>query len=103
KYAADISYDQYEDTKFDIFLPNSTTPMGLLVYIHGGGFTGGDKAFVYNDPYPEHIRALLSQNIAVATINYLLVQLGLLCYKQAEQMLGRERRLFLASYPLDFV
>ncbi|MEM6346376.1 MAG: alpha/beta hydrolase [Bacteroidota bacterium] len=76
QYAADVSYDQYEASKFDIFLPNSATPTGLVVYIHGGGFTGGDKAFVYKDPYPEHIRTLLSQDIAVATINYRLIENG---------------------------
>jgi hypothetical protein len=74
QFAADVPYDQYEDTKFDIFLPNATTTTSLVVFIHGGGFTGGDKAFAYTNNYPEDIVQLLSNNIAVATINYRLIQ-----------------------------
>ncbi len=74
QFAADVPYDQYEDTKFDIFLPNVTTPTSLVVFIHGGGFTGGDKAFAYANNYPTDIVQLLSNNIAVATINYRLIQ-----------------------------
>ena len=74
QFAADISYDQYEGTKFDIFLPNSETPTSLVILIHGGGFTGSDKTFAYNNNFPEEIVQLLSNNIAVATINYRLIQ-----------------------------
>lgn len=75
-FAADISYDQYDKTRFDIFLPPSDNPTGLVVFIHGGGFTGGDKAFVYNGDYQEDIVQLLTNGIAVATINYRLITTG---------------------------
>lgn len=45
-FASDIPYDEHDKTTFDIFLPTSTTPTGLVIFIHGGGFTGGDKAFI---------------------------------------------------------
>ena len=74
QFAQDIPYDQYESTRFDIFLPNSDTPTALVVFIHGGGFTGGDKGFIYNESFPQEILELLSDQVAVATINYRLIE-----------------------------
>ena len=70
-FAAEIPYDEYELTKFDIFIPNSSTPTGLVICIHGGGFGGGDKDYIYSRAW--NIRELLNNNIAVATINYRLL------------------------------
>lgn len=70
-FAADIAYDEHELTKFDIFIPNSSTPTGLVICIHGGGFVGGDKDWIYSQGVM--IRELLNNNIAVATINYRLL------------------------------
>ncbi len=76
KFAKDISYDNKTRTQFDIWLPNSNTPTGLVVYVHGGGFTSGDKDFVYAVQsggawdFPTDIRFLLQNNIAFATIRY---------------------------------
>lgn len=41
----DISYGDKESNKFDLYLPkdNSKSNYGLVVYIHAGGFTSGDK------------------------------------------------------------
>ncbi len=47
KFAKDIAYDSKARTQFDIWLPNSNTPTGLVIYVHGGGFTSGDKDYVY--------------------------------------------------------
>ncbi len=79
KFAKDISYDNKARTQFDIWLPNSNTPTGLVIYVHGGGFTSGDKDFVYSVQsggawdFPSDIRFLLQNNIAVATIRYTLL------------------------------
>ncbi|WP_343914618.1 alpha/beta hydrolase [Aquimarina litoralis] len=75
-FASDVAYNEYEDTKFDIFLPTSSTTTGLVIFIHGGGFTGGDKAFIYTDSYKNEIIELLTNGIAVATINYRLLLPG---------------------------
>ncbi|MEO0687007.1 MAG: alpha/beta hydrolase fold domain-containing protein, partial [Cyanobacteria bacterium J06649_11] len=75
-FAADVPYDAYEDTKFDVFLPASSTPTGLVIFIHGGGFTGGDKAFIYTENYTDAIIELLNNEVAVATINYRLLSPG---------------------------
>ncbi|MDP1844738.1 MAG: alpha/beta hydrolase [Sediminibacterium sp.] len=79
KFVKDIAYDNKERTQFDIWLPNSNTPTGLVIYVHGGGFTSGDKDFVYAVQsggawdFPSDIRFLLQNNIAVATIRYTLL------------------------------
>ena len=79
KFSKDIAYDTKERTQFDIWLPNSSTPTGLVIYVHGGGFTSGDKDFVYSIQsggawdFPADIRFLLQNNIAVATVRYTLL------------------------------
>lgn len=80
KFAKDIAYDSKERTQFDIWLPTSNTPTGLVIYVHGGGFTSGDKDFVYAVQsggawdFPTDIRFLLQNNIAFATIRYTLLK-----------------------------
>ena len=76
RFSMDVPYDQYDKTKFDIFLPDSSTPTGLVIFIHGGGFTGGDKAFIYNSTFESDITELLNNGVAVATINYRLIETG---------------------------
>lgn len=78
-FTADIKYGDSERNTFDIFLPNSDTPTPLVIYIHGGGFLGGDKTLPYNDGQgernqPENIRTFLNEGIAFATINYSLLE-----------------------------
>ena len=66
-----ISYGNFERNVFDVFLPNSESPTSLVIFIHGGGFTGGDKSIPYtNAGFQGLIDNLLAQNIAFATINY---------------------------------
>lgn len=76
QFAENIPYDEYDETRFDIFLPSSSNITGLVIFIHGGGFTGGDKAFIYNDSFEKEISEFLSNDIAVATINYRLIKAG---------------------------
>jgi Carboxylesterase family len=79
KFAKDIAYDNKARTQFDIWLPASNSPTGLVIYIHGGGFTSGDKDFVYTIQsggawdFPSDIRYFLQNNIAFATVRYTLL------------------------------
>lgn len=79
RFAKDIAYDTKARTQFDIWLPNANTPTGLVIYVHGGGFTSGDKDFVYSSQsggvwdFPADIRFLLQNNIAFATVRYTLL------------------------------
>ena len=71
KFYKDISYGTDEKNAFDFFAPTSDQATPLLIYIHGGGFTGGDKRAIYNDQ--AFINSLLDKGIAFATINYRLL------------------------------
>ncbi|GAB5452350.1 MAG: hypothetical protein Hals2KO_26780 [Halioglobus sp.] len=70
-YAADVAYGAKERNLFDIYLPQDCDgPTPLVIYIHGGGFTGGDKA---NNVSAERVNELLQNCIAHAAINYTLL------------------------------
>lgn len=69
KFAKDISYGNDPNSRFDIFLPASSGPTALVVFIHGGGFVSGDKSDIYTES-PYHIQSYLQNNIAFASINY---------------------------------
>lgn len=79
KFSKEIAYDSKSRTQFDIWLPDSDASTGLVIYTHGGGFSSGDKDFVYSAQqggawdFPADIRFLLQNNIAFATIRYTLL------------------------------
>jgi para-nitrobenzyl esterase len=64
---ADEKYGVHERNTFDIWLAESDSPTPLVIYIHGGGFVGGDKSKYYNSK--DWIR-FLKAGISVAAINY---------------------------------
>ncbi|MEN0051016.1 MAG: alpha/beta hydrolase [Bacteroidota bacterium] len=68
KFAGDISYGVYERNLFDIAIPQSNQPTPLVIYMHGGGFTRGDKESIYRQT--DLIEAFLREGVAFATINY---------------------------------
>lgn len=65
----DISYGDKEANKFDLYLPKDDTKdnYGLVVYLHAGGFTSGDKS---GDR--EMLEWLCSKGYVAAGINYTL-------------------------------
>lgn len=65
----DIPYGEGEANKFDMYLPkdNSKENYGLVVYLHAGGFTAGDKA----DDI-EMLSWLCSKGYVAVGINYTL-------------------------------
>ena len=65
----DISYGDGTANKFDLYLPadNTKENYGLVVYLHAGGFTSGDKA----DDH-EILKWLCSKGYVAAGINYTL-------------------------------
>src|SRR5690606_7418028 len=71
-FHSDISYGGSAANTFDIFLPESDAASPVVIYIHGGGFTGGDKAKHYPRSEPL-IRKLLEHDVAFASINYRLL------------------------------
>lgn len=73
RFASDVPYGSDSLNRFDIFLPESAQSTGLIIYVHGGGFTSGDKSTIYQDEFADDIRESLSSGVAFATINYRLL------------------------------
>lgn len=69
KIYTDFSYGDGEANKFDLYLPadNSKKSYGLVVYLHAGGFTTGDKS---DDV--DMLKRLCSMGYVAAGINYTL-------------------------------
>jgi len=69
RYAEDVAYSEtHRRNAFDIFTLTTREPSPLVVFIHSGGFTGGDKVQAYD--FSKDIRGFLTKGIAFATINY---------------------------------
>ncbi|MCB1703525.1 MAG: carboxylesterase family protein [Halioglobus sp.] len=71
EYAEDVRYGEAERNVFDIYLPDCDDPTPLVIYIHGGGFTGGDKSAGHSNA--DGVREFLQNCVAFATINYTLL------------------------------
>ncbi len=63
---ADVSYGEHERHKLDLYLVESKTPTPLVLYIHGGGFKGGDK----NSINGGELRSFQAAGWSVAALNY---------------------------------
>jgi arylformamidase len=63
---ADVSYGPHNMNKLDFWQAEGTGPRPLLVYIHGGGWIGGDKNSI------GAIQPFLDKGISYASINYRL-------------------------------
>ncbi len=66
---SDISYGDKEQNRFDLYLPDDSSKenYGLVVYLHAGGFTSGDKS---DDV--EILKWLCSKGYVAVGINYTL-------------------------------
>lgn len=62
----DLSYGPHERNKLDVWQAKSTTPTPLLIFIHGGGWAGGDKA----DIPSKLLSYMLSQGVSMTSLNY---------------------------------
>src|SRR5438876_11889843 len=73
KPAPDVKEEKYgphERNVIDLWKAKSDTPTPLVVFIHGGGFRGGDKSNLS----PALLGGCLKAGISVAAINYRLSQ-----------------------------
>lgn len=63
----DIPYGNYERQTFNLYLPDGRTgTLGLILVIHGGGWSGGDKSY-YNTKLEKWCK---EYGFATASINY---------------------------------
>jgi acetyl esterase/lipase len=68
---ADVKYGHHERNVLDVWLPNGKrpdTPAPLVIYIHGGGFTAGDKRVAGNQA--QLVRECSRLGWVYASINY---------------------------------
>ena len=63
---SDVSYGSHPNNKLDLWLAKSDQPTPLIVFIHGGGFVGGDK----RSASPVAIQQCLDAQVSFASINY---------------------------------
>lgn len=63
---ADVKYGPHERNVLDFYQAKSAKPTPVVVYIHGGGFVGGDKKGVN----PAIVNKCLVSGVSVAAINY---------------------------------
>jgi acetyl esterase len=66
---ANVAYGPHPRQVFDLYLAPSDRPTPLLIYIHGGGFVGGDKASIA----PDVIRRCHAAQVSVAALHYRFV------------------------------
>jgi acetyl esterase/lipase len=74
-YGTEMNYKgEMEDLKLDVYTPDGDTETNrpLVIYIHGGSFTGGDKA--ENQMYVGLLKAFAKKGYVAASINYRLGQ-----------------------------
>ena len=67
---ADVEYGEHERHTIDLYLVDSAEPTPLVIYIHGGGFVGGDKRGVSG----ELIQSMHKVGISVAAIHYRFIR-----------------------------
>jgi acetyl esterase/lipase len=63
---ADVSYGPHKNNRLDLWLAKSDKPAPLAVFIHGGGFVGGDKSNLN----AAVVRQYLAAGVSVAAVNY---------------------------------
>lgn len=65
--AADVAYGPHERNVLDFWKAEGEGPRPLVIFIHGGGFTGGDKS-KWRDS--GDLKRLLGNGVSCAAINY---------------------------------
>jgi len=68
----DEKYGAHEKQAFDLYLIESDKPTPLFIWIHGGGFRGGDKRSVN----PAMVRRYHEHGVSFASMNYRLTDVG---------------------------
>jgi arylformamidase len=64
---ADVAYGPHSRNVLDFWQAEGTGPRPLLVHIHGGGWTSGDKKMD-----PQRVHRFLKEGVSFASINYRL-------------------------------
>jgi hypothetical protein len=78
-FYGNIPYGEYDRNVLDLWVSGASKKNGLIVYIHGGGFQGGDKSSAWDAPAKfsidqESINKFLDEGFSFASINYRLLE-----------------------------
>ena len=87
----EVAYGPHERNVLDFWKADSSSPTPLIVYIHGGGFVGGNKRSFA----PEVFQAAMKSKISFAAIHYRFVGNGVIF--PAPQQDGARAIQFLRS------
>ena len=69
----DVAYGDHKLQRFDLWpVPDAKAPTPLVVFIHGGGFRGGDKSLIKRGL----VETCHKAGVAVAAMNYRLTDTG---------------------------
>ena len=68
----DEKYGEHEKQAFDLYLVDSEKPTPLFIWIHGGGFRGGDKRGVN----AAMVQRFHQHGVSFASMNYRLTDVG---------------------------
>ncbi|MGV9011004.1 MAG: alpha/beta hydrolase [Flavobacteriales bacterium] len=100
RFAENIAYGSANNSTFDIIMPKGPGPAPLVIFIHGGGFTGGDKGAYYKK-FASETQTMLAAGFGVATINYRFIPQG---SKGVMNSLADSRRClqFIRYHAADF-
>ncbi|MFT6998207.1 MAG: hypothetical protein ACJAQ4_001967 [Cryomorphaceae bacterium] len=79
KFYSNIPYGSHARNVLDLWVPEVDKNEPLIIYIHGGGFQGGDKSSAWKQPSkfgigPDQINRFLKEGFSFATINYRLLE-----------------------------
>ena len=90
----DLTYGEKPANKFDLYVPadSSKDSYGLVVYLHPGGFTTGDKS---GDA--EMLQWLCSKGYVAAGINYTLFTEGKPGCQRLHPIYGNQREYALCG------
>jgi len=78
-FYSNLPYGPYDRNVLDLWVSKVEAGGPLIVYIHGGGFQGGDKESAWDKPSrygigPGQIEEFLNEGISFASINYRLLE-----------------------------
>ena len=62
-----------EKNLFDILLPNDRDEVPLVIYFHGGGFTGGSRSSAWGQGWAGRVERMINEGVAVASVDYRFV------------------------------